>query len=75
MSQSFGLPVKDGDRYIGDVCELNFTSAAEEEKRAASWDLQNEDELGPEDAFTIPEVIVMVARMRGWIPSGPRPKA
>ena len=36
------------------------------EKDAAAWDLQWEDELGPEDVFTIPEAIVLIARMRGW---------
>jgi len=67
VCRTFGLPLREGDRYIGDVCELNFTSATEAEKKAASWDLKWEDELGPEDEFTIPEVIVMVARMRGWL--------
>ncbi len=33
----------------------------------AAWDLRWEDILGAEDEFTIPEVIVMVARMRKWI--------
>ena len=54
-------------RYIGDVCELNFTNASEAEKRNAAWDLQREDELGAEDEFTIPEAIVLIARMRGWV--------
>ena len=33
------------------------------QKTAAAWDLQWEDELGPEDEFTIPEAIVLAARM------------
>ena len=54
-------------RYIGDICELNFTDASQEEKEAAAWDLQWEDVLGAEDEYTIPEAIVLVARMRGWV--------
>lgn len=67
VCRTFGLPLKNGAEYIGDVCELNFTNASEEEKRAASWDLQWEDELGPEDEYTVPEAIVLAARMRGWV--------
>jgi hypothetical protein len=29
-------------------------------------DMQWEDELGPEDVYTIPEAIVLAARMNGW---------
>src|SRR5436853_407384 len=65
VCRTFGLPLRNGDKYIGDVCELNFTSASDAEKRDAAWDLQHEDELGPEDEFTIPEAIVLVARSRG----------
>jgi len=67
VCRTFGLPLRDGEKYIGDVCELNFTSASEAEKREAAWDLQHEDELGPEDEYTIPEAIVLIARQRGWI--------
>jgi Fe-S-cluster containining protein len=67
MCRTFGLPVRNADRYVGDVCELNFTAASQEEKESAAWDLQREDELGPEDEFTIPEAIVAIARMRGWL--------
>jgi len=67
VCRTFGLPLRDGDHYLGDVCELNFTSAGAAEKEAASWDLQREDVLGPEDEFTIPEAIVMIARTRGWL--------
>ena len=37
----------------------------DEQRLAASWDLQWEDELGPEDQYTIPEAVVLIARMRG----------
>src|SRR5438105_9502158 len=67
VCRTFGLPLRDGDNYLGDVCELNFTSASDAEKQTASWDLQREDVLGPEDEFTIPEAIVMIARSRGWV--------
>ena len=65
ICRTFGLPLRNGAKYLGDVCELNFTQASDEEKRSASWDLQWEDELGPEDDYTIPEAIVLIARMRG----------
>jgi len=66
VCRTFGLPLRNGAQYIGDVCELNFAEATQEEKEAAAWDLQWEDELGPEDEYTIPEAIVLVARTRGW---------
>ncbi|MCU1348322.1 MAG: hypothetical protein JWO56_1352 [Acidobacteria bacterium] len=66
VCRTFGLPLRNGDKYLGDVCELNFTGATHPEKEAASWDLQWEDELGPEDEFTIPEAIVLAARLNGW---------
>jgi|SRR5687768_2308479 len=66
VCRTFGLPLRDGRKYLGDVCELNFTKSTRKERMSASWDLAWEDVLGPEDEFTIPEVIVMVARMRGW---------
>ncbi len=66
VCRTFGLPLRNGDAYLSDVCELNFTTASQAEKDAAAWDLQWEDELGPEDQFTIPEAIVLIARMRGW---------
>lgn len=67
VCRTFGLPLRNGDTFSGEVCELNFTAATEEQKRAGSWDLQREDELGPGDEYTIPEAIVMIARMRGWV--------
>jgi Fe-S-cluster containining protein len=67
VCRTFGLPLRNDEKYLGDVCELNFTTASEEEKNAASWNLQWEDELGPEDEYTVPEAIVLAARLRGWI--------
>jgi Fe-S-cluster containining protein len=67
VCRTFGLPLRERERYIGDVCELNFTEASSEQKMTAAWDLNWEDELGPEDEFTIPEAIVMAARLRGWL--------
>ena len=66
VCRTFGLPLRNGGKYIGDICELNFTEAPQSEKEAAAWDLQWEDELGAEDEYTIPEAIVLIARMRGW---------
>lgn len=67
VCRTFGVPLREGDRYVGDVCDLNFGDATDEEKLDAAWDLLREDELGPEDEFTIPEAIVAIARMRGWL--------
>jgi len=66
VCRTFGLPVRDGDRYIGDICELNFRDASQPQREKAAWDLQWEDALGAEDEYTIPEAIVLIARMRGW---------
>ena len=67
VCRTFGLPLRDGRKYIGDICELNFKDTLRAERMRAAWNLRWEDVLGPEDEFTIPEVIVMVARMRGWL--------
>jgi Fe-S-cluster containining protein len=66
VCRTFGLPLRNGDEYIGDICELNFTSAPQGDREAAAWDLQWEDALGAEDEYTIPEAILLVARLRGW---------
>lgn len=66
VCRTFGLPLREGRKYIGDVCELNFTQSNAAQRMSAAWDLRWEDILGAEDEFTIPEVIVAVARMRGW---------
>jgi Fe-S-cluster containining protein len=66
VCRTFGLPLRNADHYIGDVCELNFTDAQPGDREAAAWDLQWEDALGAEDVYTIPEAIVLTARMRGW---------
>jgi Fe-S-cluster containining protein len=66
VCRTFGLPLRDSDRYLGDVCELNFNDATDEERMSSAWDLQWEDALGPDDQYTIPEAIVLIARMRGW---------
>jgi Fe-S-cluster containining protein len=69
VCRTFGLPLRDGRKYIGDICELNFRDATDKDRLGAAWDLQWEDVLGPEDEFTVPEAIVLVARMREWLPS------
>ncbi len=67
VCRTFGLPLREAERYIGDVCELNFTEASQDEKLQAAWDLNWEDALGPEDEYTIPEAIMLAARLRGWL--------
>ncbi|HET7711932.1 MAG TPA: YkgJ family cysteine cluster protein [Thermoanaerobaculia bacterium] len=67
VCRTFGLPLRNGDEFIGDVCELNFQESPKEDLEAAAWDLQWEDVLGPDDEYTIPEAIVLAARLRGWL--------
>lgn len=67
VCRTFGLPLREGRKYLGDVCELNFTASTPAERLSAAWDLRWEDILGTEDEFTIPEAIVMVSRIRGWV--------
>ena len=67
VCRTFGLPLRQGDRYLGDVCDLNFHEAAEEQRLEAAWDLEWEDAFDPEAVYTIPEAIVLIARMRGWM--------
>jgi Fe-S-cluster containining protein len=67
VCRTFGLPLREGANYIGDICDLNFGGSSEDERLRAAWDLELEDVLGSEDEFTIPEAIVLVARMRGWV--------
>lgn len=67
VCRTFGLPLRNGRKFIGDICDLNFTEASDIEKIEAAWDLQWEDALGPEDEYSIPEAIVLAARMRGWL--------
>ncbi|MEO8218395.1 MAG: YkgJ family cysteine cluster protein [Acidobacteriota bacterium] len=65
VCRTFGLPLREGSRFIGDICELNFTEASRDEMERAAWDLEREDVLGTEDEFTIPEAILLAARMLG----------
>lgn len=67
VCRTFGLPLREGQRYIGDICDLNFTSASQEERFASAWDLEWEDRIDPEEQYTIPEAIVLIARVRGWV--------
>jgi Fe-S-cluster containining protein len=64
ICRTFGLPLRNAETYIGDVCDLNFTGAKQSELDRAAWDLQWEDELGPEDEYTIPEAILIAERLR-----------
>lgn len=63
ICRTFGLPVRTGNQYTGEECELNFTSATREQKERAAWDLLWEDQIAPEDQFTIPEAIVLLSRL------------
>ena len=63
VCRTFGLPLREGDRYVGDVCELNFNHASDADRLRAAWDLKWEDILGPEDEYTVPEAIVLANRL------------
>ena len=67
VCRTFGLPIREGADYIGDICDLNFTESTQAERESAAWNLEWEDVLGSDDEFTIPEAVVLVARMRGWV--------
>jgi len=64
VCRTFGLPLRDEDRYLGEECELNFTEADPGEREAVAWNLRDEDVLGPDDHYTIPEAILLAARLR-----------
>lgn len=65
VCRTFGLPIRDGAKYLGQECELNFTESDDASKQSAAWDLQWEDAAGPEDEYTVPEAIVLAARING----------
>lgn len=65
VCRTFGLPIRNGAEYMGQECELNFTEASTADRENAAWDLQWEDELGPEDEYTVPEAILLAERLRG----------
>lgn len=63
VCRTFGLPLRDGESYIGDICDLNFQNAGDNVRQDAAWDLQNEDVVGVEDQYTIPEALLAAARL------------
>lgn len=64
ICRTFGIPIREGNRYIGDICELNFKDASQEQKEAAAWDIENEEAVAEDEQYTIPEAIVIADRMR-----------
>ena len=64
VCRTFGLPIRNGAQFFGEECELNFTNATIADREKAAWDIQWEDELGPEDEYTIPEAILLGRRLR-----------
>jgi Fe-S-cluster containining protein len=63
VCRTFGLPIRDAEQYIGDICDLNFGTADQSTREAAAWDLQNEDPVEADDQYTIPEAILMADRI------------
>lgn len=72
LCRTFGLPIREGNRYIGDECGLNFVGAPRREKERAAWDLANEDDFDATDELTIPQAIAWIRRTR---PAARKPKA
>ena len=64
VCRTFGLPLRNADEYIGDICDLNFKTADTETLMRASWDLQHEDVIETSDQYTIPEAILIANRLR-----------
>ncbi|MCA1732172.1 MAG: YkgJ family cysteine cluster protein [Acidobacteria bacterium] len=64
VCRTFGLPLRDGSKFLGEECELNFLDSTPDQREEAAWNLQWEDVLGPEDQFTIPEALLLIERMR-----------
>lgn len=65
ICRTFGLPIRERERYIGDICDLNFRDATQEEKERAAWDIDVEEAVGEDEQYTIPEAIMLAARLRG----------
>jgi Fe-S-cluster containining protein len=63
VCRTFGLPIREADEYIGDICELNFTSATQEEKERAAWDIVAEDPADPAEQYTIVEAVLIASRI------------
>jgi Fe-S-cluster containining protein len=61
--RTYGLPLRGAPEYLGQECELNFLGEAAAGEEHAAWDLQWEDEVGPEDQYTVPEPIILAARL------------
>jgi Fe-S-cluster containining protein len=64
LCRTFGLPIREGARYIGDECGLNFRKATRAEKLAAAWDLETEEDSDAAEELTIPEAIELIRRLR-----------
>ncbi|MGA7614942.1 MAG: YkgJ family cysteine cluster protein [Thermoanaerobaculia bacterium] len=62
ICRTFGLPIREGPRFLGEECFLNFTEATDDERFDAAWDLLEEDAVGVEDQYTVAEAIVAAAR-------------
>lgn len=63
LCRTFGLPVREGKDYRGEECELNFTSSSRSDKEKAAWDLEWEDAADPQEMRTIPQAIILLARL------------
>lgn len=65
VCRTFGLPIREGEAYLGQECELNFVRALRDEKESAAWDLAWEDAVAPDEQYTIPEAIVLASLFAG----------
>jgi Fe-S-cluster containining protein len=65
VCRTFGLPIRNGAQFLGEECELNFTTSSVDQREKAAWDLEWEDVIGEGDEFTVAEAIVLADRLAG----------
>ena len=64
VCRTFGLPIREGTKYLGQECELNFAGSTHEEKERAAWDLLREDAVDPDEQYTVVEAILLARKRR-----------
>lgn len=74
VCRTFGLPLSEGSRYIGEECELNFGESTEVQRRTAAWNLEWEDVISPDEQYTIPEAILLAERLLQLTSRSDRPQ-
>ncbi len=63
VCRTFGIPLKEGGRFLGEECELNFTSASEDQLHQAAWDLSGKTSSTPRTSTPFRRRSVLAARL------------